>query len=238
MKRTLLIVEFLLLTLAPVLAMGEVSSSELLRRVEKHYSCADAFIILFSQQTTSMAGTAMATEASGRLFYQRPRKMRWEYEKPEAQVFVLSDSRAWLYVPGDCQITVFGERDFFCSPVIRSLFDDILALEKHFLVRLKAKSSNKDTFLLELVPRSENYNIRSVELWVDSKCYRIVSLQTRDVLGNTNRIYFELEKAVSNVSDKFFQFQVPPSTLVIDSRGRVLSEKEILQFQKEVNKEL
>src|SRR5579885_1194606 len=44
-------------------------------------------------------------EASGHLYLMRPRKMRWEYKKPEEELFVSDGKTVYFYVPADKQVS-------------------------------------------------------------------------------------------------------------------------------------
>src|ERR1700754_1404761 len=45
-------------------------------------------------------GVVVRTEA-GTAFFRRPGKMRWEYEAPEKDLFLVDGKTAWFYVPAD-----------------------------------------------------------------------------------------------------------------------------------------
>lgn len=42
---------------------------------------------------------------SGIVYFRRPGKMRWEYEAPEKNVFLVDGKTAWFYVPADRTVT-------------------------------------------------------------------------------------------------------------------------------------
>ena len=62
--------------------------------------------------------------------------MRWEYDKPEEQVFVANNQFAWLYVRAENQITLFDADKLFASPLARTFFDGALGLKNYFDVTL------------------------------------------------------------------------------------------------------
>ena len=49
-------------------------------------------------------GQVLRTEA-GVAYFRRPGKMRWEYESPEKNVFLVDGKTAWFYVPADHTVT-------------------------------------------------------------------------------------------------------------------------------------
>src|SRR5271163_2330468 len=52
----------------------------------------------------SESGQTLRTEA-GVAYFQRPGKMRWEYESPEKNLFMVDGKMAWFYVPADHTVT-------------------------------------------------------------------------------------------------------------------------------------
>jgi outer membrane lipoprotein carrier protein len=49
-------------------------------------------------------GAVLRTEA-GTAYFRRPGKMRWEYERPEKDLFLVDGKTAWFYVPADHTVT-------------------------------------------------------------------------------------------------------------------------------------
>jgi outer membrane lipoprotein carrier protein len=173
----------------------------------------------------------MSTLASGVLFYQKPRQMRWEYETPEPQVFVANQEYAWLYVPTEKQISLFEGKAFFASPIAKTFFDGIFELRKQFEVTLEAKETTQATAVLNLVPREPDPNIQSLRLWVNLQDYRIVCLETKDALGNLNQLIIEAQNELPALDPKLFQFETPRGTVVTDAEGQQLSSGQIEEIQ-------
>src|SRR5260370_29083826 len=42
---------------------------------------------------------------AGRAYFRKPGKMRWEYESPENNLFLVDGKTAWFYVPADRTVT-------------------------------------------------------------------------------------------------------------------------------------
>ncbi|MBC7908896.1 MAG: outer membrane lipoprotein chaperone LolA [Pyrinomonadaceae bacterium] len=100
----------MLLTLSPVplfsyspspvshiFVSGELDS--LIARIEKRYGNMRGLAAEF-EQSYSGAGVREKRER-GRLFLQRPRKMRWEYEPKPGKLFVVNNREVWFYAPED-----------------------------------------------------------------------------------------------------------------------------------------
>jgi outer membrane lipoprotein carrier protein len=208
-------------------AASSPTLGDILERTESYYKRLHAFTSYFRQWTTSSAASAMTTEASGKLYYQKPRQMRWEYELPEPQSFVANQRLAWLYEPNEKQITLFDATRFFASPLAQAFFDGMVELKKNFEVNLESKQSNKAVAVLKLVPKQEDPNIKELFLWIEMETYRITSIESRDALGNINRIMLDSQTAVDSLDSKLFQLDASPATTVLDAEGRVLEPAEI-----------
>ncbi len=141
---------------------------EILGKTEANYQNIHAFTAVFHQKTTSAAaGTLGAAEASGRLYYAKPRQMRWEYDKPEEQVFVANNQFAWLYTRAENQITLFDADKLFASALARTFFDGALGLKNYFDVTLDSSRSTSNSAVLKLVPKQEDPSVRFLYLWID-----------------------------------------------------------------------
>ncbi len=215
---------------APYPVLGDI-----LKNTEMHYQRLNAFTAYFHQTTSSSAAGAMSrTEASGRLYYERPRQMRWEYEKPETQVFVANRQLAWFYAPSENQISMFDADAFFSSPLAQTFFEGVVELKNHFEVSIDPKQSNKAACVLKLIPRKEDPAIKTLFLRIDLQTYRITSVESHDALGNINRITLESQTAVSSLDPGLFQLDVPPATLVTDIDGRELTSAEIEALKQKI----
>ncbi len=217
-----------MLVLCARLAAAGPPLGKILDQTEAKYKHIQAFTASFRQSTTSAAaGTITPGEATGRLYYAKPKQMRWEYDKPEAQVFVANNAYAWLYVPSENQVSLFDANKLFASPLAQTFFSGAVGLKKNFEITLDSALSNSNAAVLKLVPRQEDPNIKLLFLWIDLKTYGITRIESQDILGNTNRILIESLTPVSNLDHKLFQMDIPKGTHVLDADGRELSPAEI-----------
>src|SRR5207302_7972549 len=72
-------------------------------RFEGRYRDAARLEAAFLERYTEN-GRLIRTEA-GKAYFRRPGKMRWDYESPEKNVFVVDGKNAWFYVPADHTVT-------------------------------------------------------------------------------------------------------------------------------------
>jgi len=92
--------------LACMAAAPRVQDSAVKRFVglfEARYRSARTLQATFLERYTENEQT-VRTEA-GTAYFRRPGKMRWEYEAPERDLFLVDGKTAWFYVPGDHTVT-------------------------------------------------------------------------------------------------------------------------------------
>src|SRR5215471_7589862 len=75
----------------------------LVKRMESRYRSAHTLQATFLERY-SENGKLVRTEA-GVAYFRRPGKMRWEYEAPEKNLFLVDGKTAWFYVPADRTVT-------------------------------------------------------------------------------------------------------------------------------------
>ena len=75
----------------------------LLHQFENKYRKAASLEATFLESYTE-SGRVLRTE-SGTAYFRRPGKMRWEYEAPEKNLFLVDGKSAWFYVPLDHTVT-------------------------------------------------------------------------------------------------------------------------------------
>ncbi|MGA2402257.1 MAG: outer membrane lipoprotein carrier protein LolA [Syntrophobacteraceae bacterium] len=233
---------YILASLSFLFSSGLVSAAsppmlgEILGKTEADYRNIHAFTAIFHQRTTSAAAGAMsAGEASGRLYYARPRQMRWEYDKPEEQVFVANNRFAWLYVRAENQITLFDADKLFASALARTFFDGAVGLKKYFEVTLDSNQSTGRSAALKLVPRQEDPSVKLLYLWIDLQNYRITRIESHDILENANEIRIESLTPHASLEPRLFHLEVPPSAKVFGADGRELTAAEIEQLKARIS---
>lgn len=152
----------------------------------------------------------------GRLFLQRPRRMRWEYDEPApGKLFIVNGREVWFYVPADREavhadasavadarfpfLFLLGQTDF--RRQFRSI--TLMGRDGWFASALK----------LRLVPRDSRSGLREIllEAYTDGRLSRVTLV---DDAGATSEV------TLRNVRENFiappsaFEFQPPPGVTV------------------------
>src|SRR2546429_6776501 len=88
---------FLILLLLTFTTAADVKA--VVHRLETKYRSARTLKATFLERYTEN-GRVVRVEA-GIAYFRRPGKMRWEYEAPEKNLFLVDGKTAWFYVPAD-----------------------------------------------------------------------------------------------------------------------------------------
>src|SRR5713226_8015023 len=75
----------------------------IVHRLETRYHSARTLQATFLERYVEN-GRVVRTEA-GIAYFRRPGKMRWEYQSPEKNLFLVDGKSAWFYVPADHTVT-------------------------------------------------------------------------------------------------------------------------------------
>jgi outer membrane lipoprotein carrier protein len=92
--------------LQPLLAND---SAKIRECFEARYHSAHTLRVQFLEQY-SENGKLVRAEA-GTAYFRKPGKMRWEYEKPEKNLFLVDGKTSWLYTPADHTATKVPARE-------------------------------------------------------------------------------------------------------------------------------
>jgi outer membrane lipoprotein-sorting protein len=140
---------------------------------------------LFKQELTS----------SGRLYFKKPRQIRWEYTKPDPSVLILDGNKATLSTPGAAK----QEFDLDKDATMRAIFDQLLTwLGPGSLAAARADyelatAGNQAAPQLVLTPKPASAIARAfarVELRLDGKTWLMKSIRLVEKNGDEKEIDF------------------------------------------------
>jgi outer membrane lipoprotein carrier protein len=194
-------------------AHGQETTSELVAKVQHQYDQTRSIRADFSQETRSRA-TSLGTTAKGKLYFLKPRAIRWDYSEPKQQ-FVINDEQAWLYVPVEKTIYLYDVDQIINSPIVLGFFSGLGKLTETFdISQLPPEPGPPVRFRLELLPRESESPVARVTLWIAAESYRVVRIQTEDPLGNINEITFTNVQVNASLEPSWFALNVPQGVRV------------------------
>lgn len=96
----ILVAALLFLTASnPSASAPSASAKDVARAFERHYQRTKSMAGLFLEKYTS-GGSGIVVE-SGKVYFEKPGRMRWDYDSPEKKMFLVDGKNVWYYVPAD-----------------------------------------------------------------------------------------------------------------------------------------
>lgn len=196
---------------APVSAQSE--TERLIKLLESRYGRMRGLAAEFEQVYS--APNARERRERGRLFLQRPRRMRWEYDPKPGKLFIVNGREVWFYVPADREAVRAD-----ASSISDARFPFLFLLGQTDLRRqfrsitLSAQASwFSQTRELRLIPRGSAGGLSEIflEVFPDGS---ISKIRLKDDAGAISAV------TLTNVRENYvappaaFEFQPPPGVTV------------------------
>ncbi len=205
--------------LGPYLVQGEVRSlEEVVARIQAQYENNQDFQANF-QQESFLKSLGRKQEAQGIVYFKKPGKMRWIYQKPTRQEIICDGRNLWNYRPEEKQVVVSPLSQAFSSKVPQTFLAGLGNLQKDFQARFLKEPSAGTSYLLEFVPLENQGSLEKLFLTVEKGSFKIIQAQIQDVMGNTTQINFAKIKFNNNLADSLFHFTPPPGVEVFKMPG-------------------
>src|SRR5260370_35846415 len=102
MRLSLLLISVIAI-LSPAPEAGSPTVSALVHRFESAYRSSKTLKANFLE--TYFDGGKVVRAETGVAYFAKPGKMRWEYDSPEPNLYLVDGKWAWFYVPADHTVT-------------------------------------------------------------------------------------------------------------------------------------
>jgi outer membrane lipoprotein carrier protein len=191
--------------LAVSVLSADANLDALLNRVENRYNRAKTLQVLFSQRYLR-PGVGQRIE-SGTLDLRKPGRMRWDYQKPAGKLAVSDGKYLYLYDPeqNQAQRWKMQETEDMRAPLA------FLLGKLHFQKEFKNIQGRPDGpgTRVTAEPQSDNLPYSAVEFLVTPDG-RIEEVKVTSFDRSVQDYTFADEKMDPPLSDRLFQFQLPP----------------------------
>lgn len=162
------------------------------------------------------ASISTPLEEKGKLYFQKPDFMRWEYQEPEKYVYLYKGGLWLAYFPEDNQLfrsTLSPEEAD--SDLFRLLLGKT-SLDRVYLIEAASfPSERKNPLQLKLIPRQEQ-SFRYLLLEIEPKTFLIEKLLLFDSAGNKQEFRFSQIKPNARIKPNLLELDVPPDCEIID----------------------
>ncbi|MHB8834346.1 MAG: LolA family protein [Candidatus Methylomirabilia bacterium] len=196
------------------LARAETPSA-LLRCVQDRYGALRDLSATFVQESR-VASLGRTRIRAGRLFFQAPGRMRWEYDGPEPQLIVADGKQLWFHRPERSQVVVQPMDAAFTrqTPLLFLLGRGDFAAEFSWDERELAPGAG-GLVNVALRPRAEAPDLSRLVLEVAGGECRLAGTIVEDAFGNVTHLVFSGERANTGLDAGLFRFAPPKGTEVV-----------------------
>ncbi len=194
---------------------GAQSTSGLLRCVQARYGGLRDLTAAFAQESR-VASLGRTRNRAGRLFFQSPGRMRWEYDGPEPQLIVADGKQLWFHRPERKQAVVQPMDAAFTrqTPLLFLFGRGDFAAEFTFDESEPVPDAG-GLVSIPLRPRVEAPDLSRLVLEVMAGECRLAGTIVEDAFGNITHLVFSGEKADTGLDAGLFRFAPPAGTEVV-----------------------
>ena len=207
----------LLLFLSAGFSYSQMAVEDLTGKIQDRYERTIDLKARFVQEAT-LKSTRKTQHEEGTVYFKKPKKMLWDYTKPESKKLVINPQTSWLYVPEDKMVYVQNSKNVFSSGQAIRFLAGIGKLTEEFKIKYaQPQQDDAGNYLLEMVPKGGPESaggVRKLLATVDKETYLIIKCSFNDSLGNLTVITFQDIKTNTGLPDSMFTFKPPPGTEV------------------------
>jgi outer membrane lipoprotein carrier protein len=193
--------------------------SPLLKLFEQHYSSAQTLQATFLEKYRDN-GRVVQVEA-GDAYFLRPGKMRWDYQQPEKNTFLVDGKYVWFYTPSDHTVTRMPSKqseDWRTPLALLTTHMKLSRLCSSIVAISDQQPSTPGDSLFRCTLRSASEPAASskavlFELSAEGELRRIVIPQDG---GIELEFSFAGWKWNPRLSKSVFQFSPPPNAVIVD----------------------
>lgn len=207
----------LLLWGLPTAAAGVDAGAAFLADVAGRYASVRTLKARFRQEVP-LKNVGIVRKASGEVRFERPLRMRWDYDGPDAPLF-LADGDSFYFRPsGSARVyrKKIDERSLGGKIPLLLLFGkgEITGL---FRVEEMFRRQGDAETVLRLSPRGDGApEVRRIDMVVGTKDLLVRELHVYDKVGGVNHLYLEGTELDVPVPAGTFRFRNVPGTEVVD----------------------
>ena len=178
-------------------------------------------------QYSFLAAMDTSELSSGKVSFLKPGKMRWDYEQPEKQIFLVKDEVLWFYQESEKQVAINDFKEVLISDLPVAFLMGLGNLRDAFT--LKDACRNQEGVVLSLRSKAERgkpheeksrEELLGFKLLVNPATYLPIGAEVAHVGGNlTSILLTDLELGVA-LENALFEPAFPQGTDVNDLRIR------------------
>jgi outer membrane lipoprotein carrier protein len=183
-----------------------------LDQISAHYRETHSFTADFTEKITS-PGAADRTR-SGKVYYRKPGRMRWEFAAPEQETIVADGKAVYSYEPDLNQVIETPVAGLIKSPSATAFLLGFGDLRADFDVSALSHPPADGLIYLVLKPKGGG---NPAIAGIDPTNWNLSKLVFQDVAGDSTSLAFSNFKINQELPDSLFQFSVPNGADVVST---------------------
>jgi outer membrane lipoprotein carrier protein len=197
----------------PALAL---EAADVIAKVQGLYDKSGGFKAYFRQESRLKTAT-YAEKAEGWVTFQKPSRMRWQYQTPPEQKkeIIADGSQVWMYLPQDNLVMVYPMNKVMRSDLVMRFFSGMGQFRQEFQISWHRPHQGDGPYLVDLFPKKPQAELKRLTLTVNSTNYQVENLEFSNPLGEETRFAFSRIQMDVKVSPDFFTFTPPPGVQVV-----------------------
>jgi outer membrane lipoprotein carrier protein len=190
---------------------GADARSEAVSRLQARYEATRSMRAEFRQRVEAPT-LATPLESRGTVYFERPNRMRWDYEAPEEQVIVGDGKTLWIYQPDLKQVIRAPLGDAFQARTPLTFLAGLGQVERDFDATLEREDATH--WVLRLLPKGEA-DLGTLTLVVRKSDAGLAEARITDPLGTTTSLVFTDEARNVAIAADRFRFEPPAGVDVV-----------------------
>ncbi len=206
---------------APFQVLAAPTPQEVVTRVQEQYNKSGAFKARFVQESRLQAA-GQGEKAEGLLYFQKPCRMRWQYESPPAQKKeIIADGReVWMFIPQDAVVMVYPLNQVLRSDLVMRFFSGMGEIGRDFQVSWSRPPETGANYVIDLFPHKPQPELKRLTLTINPRTFLVEKLEFANSLGEETRFAFSQMDLNIRLEPGFFIFTPPPGVQVVrEGRG-------------------
>ncbi len=189
--------------------------TSLIGQIQRHYEATGSFSASFTEQISPLGGESKTR--SGKLYFQRPGKMRWDFAPPNNDTIVSDGTTLYSYQPDLNQVVEVPISKAFSSSAVTGFLLGVGRLEQDFNGSWPTTQPTGGNVAVVLKPKKGTTIGRTVELQVDPRTCAIKGVRLEDQIGNVTKLEFLNSQTNIALDSSLFRFVVPAGADVVQA---------------------
>lgn len=208
----------MLLLVGPTLPGQSLGPEQVKQRFQGRYNRVGSLEAEFVQRYTLGAQTLVE---SGRVYFKKPRRMRWEYDEPPGKLFLADGRYAYLYMPTEQLVRRQPLKEAGEWEATFALLLGRIKLDRWLAdLRLTRVHHLQTPARWQLRGQATSDRQPFEEIWMDlNERFQLLRIEIRQRDGSLMEFHFRNWKEDTNLPPSLFLLDVPAGTSWVDTHS-------------------